>query len=261
MAVMSHSSAYLLPSTPTEDGPALTYALIILNQRLPKFTPLLWSHARVRVCADGGANRLFDDMPLFFPLEDAHSVRLRFKPDVVKGDLDSIRADVQEFYSNLGTKIEDASHDQDTTDLHKCVDYIVHMPNLEQSNLRILAVGALGGRFDHEMGNINVLCRFSDVQLILLSDHCLIQLLPHTYLHEIQIQSSIEGPDCGLIPIGGPSRRTTTTGLKWNLTDAELSFGKLVSTSNSVQGDIVTVTCDSDLLWTITIKRPEEKCS
>ncbi|GAA0160929.1 kinase [Lithospermum erythrorhizon] len=258
MEVMSHSSAYLLPHG---NPSSLTYALIILNQRLPRFTPLLWKHAHVHICADGGANRLYDDMPLFFPEEDGRSVRLRYKPDAIKGDLDSIRADVQEFYSNLGTKIEDASRDQDTTDLHKCVDYILNMPNLEQSNLRILAVGALGGRFDHEMGNINVICRFSDVQLILLSDHCLIQLLPHDYVHRIQIQSSVEGPDCGLIPIAGPSRRITTTGLKWNLTDAEMSFGKLVSTSNSVQGDVVTVTSDSDLLWTITIKRPQEKCS
>lgn len=35
-----------------------------------------------------------------------------------------------------GTKILDESHDQDTTDLHKCVAYIRDStPNLEKSNV------------------------------------------------------------------------------------------------------------------------------
>lgn len=83
--------------------------------------------------------------------------------------------------------------------------------------LCILVVGALGGRFDHEVGNINVLYRFSTLRIILLSDDCLIYLLPRTHHHEIHIQASVEGPHCGLVPIGTPSGSTTTTGLLWNL--------------------------------------------
>jgi hypothetical protein len=33
--------------------------------------------AQVRVCADGGANRVFDEMPLLFPSDDALDVRQR----------------------------------------------------------------------------------------------------------------------------------------------------------------------------------------
>jgi thiamine pyrophosphokinase len=50
----------------------------------------------------------------------------RYKPDVIKGDMDSIRRDVLDFYINLGTKVIDESHDQDTTDLDKCILYIRH---------------------------------------------------------------------------------------------------------------------------------------
>nr|GEV92422.1 thiamine pyrophosphokinase 1 isoform X1 [Tanacetum cinerariifolium] len=62
---MIHRSTFLLPPTTTTTGDetTTTYALIVLNQRLPRFSPLLWQHAKVRVCADGGANRLFDNMP------------------------------------------------------------------------------------------------------------------------------------------------------------------------------------------------------
>ncbi|KAH9786372.1 Thiamine pyrophosphokinase 1 [Citrus sinensis] len=209
MELMTHSSSFLLPSTPTDSRPSLTYALVVLNQRLPRFAPLLWQH---------GANRVYDELPQLFPHEDPSDIRRRYKPDLIKGDMDSIRKEVMDFYASLGTKVVDESHDQDTTDLHKCVAYIRDCtPNLEKSNLRILVAGALGGRFDHEAGNINVLYRFSDIRIILLSDDCHIQLLPKTHRHDIYIQSSVEGPHCGLIPIGMPSGSTSTTGLEWDL--------------------------------------------
>ncbi|KAL9385000.1 hypothetical protein Peur_022010 [Populus x canadensis] len=253
MEVMTHSSTFLLPSN--HHSSSVTYALVVLNRPLPRFTPLLWNHAQVRVCADGGANRVFDEMPLLFPSDDALDVRQRYKPDIIKGDMDSVRTEVLDFYTNLGTKVVDESHDQDSTDLHKCVAYIRDLtPNLDKSNLCILVAGALGGRFDHEAGNMNLLYRFSTMRLILLSDDCLIYLLPSTHLHEIYIQSSVEGPHCGLIPIGMPSVSTTTTGLQWDLNNTEMRFGGVVSTSNLVRGEKITVQSSSDLLWTISIK-------
>ncbi|XP_038681234.1 thiamine pyrophosphokinase 1-like isoform X2 [Tripterygium wilfordii] len=177
-------------------------------------------------------------------------------PDVIKGDMDSVRTEVLDFYAGLGTRIVDESHDQDTTDLHKCVAFIRDCtPDLEKANLCILVAGALGGRFDHEAGNINILYRFSTLRIILISDDCLIQLLLRTHHHEICIQSSVEGPHCGLIPIGIPSGSTSTTGLQWDLHNTEMSFGGLISTSNIVKGEKVTVRSDSDLLWTISIKK------
>ncbi|CAL4972301.1 unnamed protein product [Urochloa decumbens] len=258
LPAMTHSSAFLLPAStppPSNDAATTTYALVVLNQRLPRFAPLLWSRARLRLCADGGANRVFDGMPELLPGEDPAEVRARYKPDVIKGDMDSIRPEVMDYYSNLGTNIVDESHDQDTTDLHKCVSFITRdLPVSDKSNLCILVLGALGGRFDHEMGNINVLYRFSSTKIVLLSDDCSIFLLPKTHTHEIHIEKSIEGPHCGLIPIGRPSTSTTTTGLRWNLDNTSMSYGGLVSTSNIVDGDIVTVTSDSDLVWTISLR-------
>lgn len=223
---MSHSSAFLLPSPSA-------------------------------AAAGADANRVFDGMPELFPGQDPDEVRRRYKPDVIKGDLDSVRPEVKEYYSNMGTQIVDESHDQDTTDLHKCVAFITEnsaIPN--KSNLCIFALGALGGRFDHEMGNINVLHLFPNNRIILLSDDCLIFLLPRTHTHNIHIERSIEGPHCGLIPIGAPSATTTTTGLQWNLDNTSMSFGGLISTSNIVREEstVVTITSDSDLIWTISLR-------
>lgn len=255
MDLLYHSSEFLLPSF--SEGMKTDYALVILNQPLPKFTPVLWDHAKIVLCADGGANRLFDEMPQLFPQQDSAFVRSKYKPDVVKGDMDSIRTEVKEFYANLGARIVDESEDQDTTDLHKCVSFVLQDAIVGKSDdLCILVAGALGGRFDHEMGNINVLCMFSNIRIVLLSDDCLIQLLPMTHRHEICILSSVEGPHCGLFPIGTASAIATTTGLKWDLNDTEMKFGGLISTSNIVSEEKITVQSDSHLLWTIEIRKP-----
>ena len=43
------------------------------------------------------------------------------RPAVIVGDLDSIKDEVREYYAQLGTEIKDLSHDQNTTDLQKCI--------------------------------------------------------------------------------------------------------------------------------------------
>jgi len=107
MELMCHCSTFLLsPEKPNSAcSLSLNYALVILNQSLPRFAPLLWDHgilaapfhmfflftvlihaliralmdaAHVRVCADGGANRVYDEMPLFFPHQQPAHVRARF---------------------------------------------------------------------------------------------------------------------------------------------------------------------------------------
>lgn len=49
--------------------------------------------------------------------EEAHH------PDAIIGDLDSIEPEVLAFYRGAGCSIHDLSHDQDSTDLMKCVEY------------------------------------------------------------------------------------------------------------------------------------------
>ncbi|CAK9209311.1 unnamed protein product [Sphagnum troendelagicum] len=233
-----------------------TLVLILLNYHLPCFTPQLWGQVSLRVCTDGGANRLYDELPLLFPSDDPADIRHKYKPDVIRGDLDSIRPNVKECYSKMGTTIIDQTNDQETTDLHKCVIYIRDFtPDLDKTHLKILVVGALGGRFDHEAANIDVLHTFANVlHIVLLSEESSLTLLAPGYLHKIHINCSFEGPHCGLIPLGAPSTSTTTTGLHWNLSDTPMAFGSLISTCNILESDIVTVQSDAYLLWTTEIR-------
>lgn len=59
--------------------------------------------AALRLCADGGANRLHDLFPdamtrsKYAKVDRSHADD-RYLPDMIKGDLDSLRSDVRTFY-------------------------------------------------------------------------------------------------------------------------------------------------------------------
>eukprot|EP00899_Mesostigma_viride_P019622 jgi/Mesvir1/27661/Mv07384-RA.1 len=151
--------------------------LLILNHTLPKYTPKLLDSVEVRICGDGGANRLYDMAPYIMSDVDKDVARRWYKPDVLIGDLDSVRKEVQGFYRDAGTLLEDKSGDVDTNDMHKCMTYIDKNLVKGDSNVTVLVVGALGGRLDHEMGNLHVLFQFPHLRVVLLDDLNLVTLL------------------------------------------------------------------------------------
>ena len=66
------------------------------------------------------------------------------------------------------------------------------------------------------------------------------------------------------------ANRVTTAGLKWNLDDDEISFGRFISTSNQLAVEVreaddgvtteyhaaeVVITTDTPLVWTTDISR------
>jgi len=59
---------------------------------------------------------------------------------------------------------------------------------------------------------------------------------------------------CSLIPIGTPCT-LTTQGLKWNLNDDILAFGKLVSTSNEIDKSnntkVISITNSETIVWSM----------
>ena len=54
--------------------------------------------------ADGGANQLYDMLSKWPSSNGTKAVLSDFVPDIIEGDLDSIRPDVREFYRRLGTR-------------------------------------------------------------------------------------------------------------------------------------------------------------
>ena len=121
--------------------------IILANGAFPKSDKLLTllDNAERIVCCDGAVNKLVD------------SGR---EPDVIIGDLDSVRPELKEKYAGILIKISD----QETNDLTKAVNWCV-----SNSLKKIAILGATGDREDHAIGNISLLASYSkmaDVKIL-----------------------------------------------------------------------------------------------
>lgn len=89
MAEKIHFNSFLCPSSHT--GPANHLVILNSDSFCPKLTTSMWSKCEIKVCADGGANRLYDSLQ--------EEMRSEYIPQYIIGDLDSLRTEVKEFYS------------------------------------------------------------------------------------------------------------------------------------------------------------------
>jgi thiamine pyrophosphokinase len=252
-------------------------SLILLNWEFPR-RPLeiIWDCVTNHICADGAANRLLES--------NENSIR-QLLPDFIHGDLDSLRPKTREFLERRGVQVIQ-NNDQESTDLDKCLELVQNMEttftngkqdqsldsNEDGGDDKIFVLGAFGGRLDHEMANIDSALRWSNnndtsssntlsfdtstwnSSLTLLSEHSLAYVLSPG-IHHIYPDFTLEGSTCGLIPLGTPCESITTTGLTWNLNNAKLEFGSLISTSNSIEknAEKITITTSHSILWTTHI--------
>lgn len=148
--MLSWNVKFLDPNTHVENP----HALIILNQPF-SFALLqrLWRSTTWRCCADGGGNRLYDLFandesrlrygPCVYLIFLCCSSDLlhtrRYLPDLVKGDLDSLRPEVRDWYASHGVQVVQDC-DQDATDLMKCVQALTEKEKAEAKEVRYTAV-------------------------------------------------------------------------------------------------------------------------
>lgn len=234
--------------------------LIILNSPIPEppslFFEHLWMRSDERICADGGANRLF-------------RYSKDYIPDRIRGDLDSLDPTVRAYYENHKVLVE-KDPCQDTNDLDKALQVCVVKDASSSSCIhRVVVYGAFGGRFDQEMASVQALYNWSpklNWQLYLYNEETSAFLIPanrpceirypfydtHNLEDDPTIDVSLgEGPTCGLIPLGGRVDSIVTTGLKWDLDGTTpLEFGGVVSTSNRIMQPLVTVHATQPVIFT-----------
>ncbi|EIE82265.1 thiamine pyrophosphokinase [Rhizopus delemar RA 99-880] len=207
----------------------------------------LWDNACIKLVADGGSNRLYDAF--------RHDKAL-----LEKGDLDSIRPEVWEYYESKNVKITKID-DQDSNDFMKCVNLLSEKEKennetvREKSLVLYKSTPALGGRFDQTMSSIHVLYTLKDQvkkKVILVSSENLTMLLDKGK-HHIHCQLDLEGPTCGVIPVSAPAV-ISSHGLKWDMNNLHCHFGGVISTSNVLDNELIEITTDSPVVWTVEIK-------
>ncbi|PKI85976.1 hypothetical protein MVES_000081 [Malassezia vespertilionis] len=130
------------------------YALIMLNtpvaQHLKSLFCILWRRASVRICADGGANRL-----LALVGEDDAAWQTLPLPEQICGDLDSLDASTREFFSARGVPIVHIPS-QYATDLQKGIQVIEDIEG-DADAFELVIFGGLSGRLDQSMHTLHVL--------------------------------------------------------------------------------------------------------
>ena len=266
------------PDANLDDSKKTTTALIILNSPIhdpstnPVFTSL-WNISTFRVCADGGANRLYDATVSKAVHSDGDPQKVtdtdsnNFVPDLIRGDLDSLQPHVRSFYESKGCRVE-CDPDQDSNDLDKALKSIFQRMKSDAcrdqfENVLVYVYGAFGGRFDQEMASIQALYKWAEefqYNIFLYNSETCAMLLPPSHRNEVILEvnwknnnAKIEGNACGLIPIGSRCDSARTSGLKWNLDGQSLEFGGLVSTSNRMIEDTITVHASHQLIFTAEI--------
>lgn len=230
-------------------------ALVVLNQPLSvqntAFLKKVWSKASVKMCVDGGADRFRTAMA---------TCTEELAPDYVTGDFDSVSKETLEYYKSKGSNVMHTP-DQDHTDFTKALAILGENTCLKVPPIKLDWVLAICGSFDrvdHMMSVFNTLHEsdklLGGTPVCLLLENSLTWLLGKGH-HRILTPSYLTGSWCGLIPLGAPCTGVTTTGLKWNLDHSEMSFGKLISTSNAFDGsEVVTVETSGPLIWTMELQ-------
>lgn len=175
------------------EHPNASYALIILNQSINVYCfEKLYRQASMRVCADGGYDRL-----LAWCSKEGIALD---EPQYIIGDLDSI--EIQKGPKRIYIE------DQSRNDLQKCLDFLI-----KQGQSEFLVIGALGGRLDHELASLSVLYQYAEKHIIYVTEKSVMTLLG-VGVNELCVQGL--GPHCGFVPLIGAAL-VSTKGFKWNL--------------------------------------------
>ncbi|KIJ06442.1 hypothetical protein PAXINDRAFT_103369 [Paxillus involutus ATCC 200175] len=255
--VIEWETSFLNPLTPkTAD---VRRALIILNQPFPlPLLEIVWKTCSWRCCADGGGNCLHDLLGNALT-ENGQQLRDLYIPDLIKGDLDSLRQDVRDFYSSKGVPILH-DLDQDSTDLMKCVRALEEKEIIEGNEYEIIFLGGLSGRLDQTVHTLSYLhkLRRTRKKVYVITDENIAWVLDEGQ-HRIRIDHGVLGPTCGLLPVGIESTTLSTSGLRWNLDGEESSFDGLISTSNHLvpEEQFVTIKTSRPIWWCAELRRKD----
>lgn len=187
---------------------------IVLNGEISNYNKLknhiLKENYDYIICADGGAN---------------HTYNMKIKPNFIIGDLDSVKEEVRIYYKNSDVKFEKFPAKKNETDTELCI-YLAQ--KLNATNIDFL--GALGGRIDHMIANINLLyyVKMQDIIPRIISDNEEIYIVDN---EEIEIYGK-KGDVISVIPINGDAKYVTLSNLEYPLENYNMKFYLPLGISN-----------------------------
>ncbi|MDO4626765.1 MAG: thiamine diphosphokinase [Pasteurellaceae bacterium] len=194
----------------------MTKALLFLNGEPPQQLPDLTDYDLI-ACTDGALHYL---LALNLPLE---------KLDFISGDFDSYSS--KTLAQHLSEHKLIATPDQNHTDFYKALNL------LKQKGITQLDVfGASGRSQDHFMGNLHCCYSFrQQMQICCFDAYSRYFFIPSQFSIE-----HIQGKTLSLLPYANTTN-VVSQGLKWELTNQDLSLTTQMSLRNVAIADRVTI--------------------
>ena len=158
-------------------------------------------------CADGGANIAY---------------QLNLIPKEIYGDLDSIKDEVKDFFTKENVKFIKFNVEKDYTDSELVLNEI------EKKYDKIYAIAALGGSIDHELTNINLLNRYSN--LIFVSQKEKMFKIEKSYNF-----SNMKNKKVSFIIFSDKVKDLTLKGFKYDVENLDLTKGETRCVSNIIE--------------------------
>jgi thiamine pyrophosphokinase len=161
-------------------------------------------------------------------------------PHLVVGDLDSLTPGIQKRLQDLGVEIKKFSTSKDYTDTQLALDEAI---SGGARNVEI--IGAMGGRFDHELANLHLLKRALDagINARISTDTQQIFLIrsEHYILNR-------QGCTASFLPLTGRVEGITLAGFAYELEGAAMEIGNPYGTSNIVRNSRARVSVGEGVL-------------
>lgn len=166
------------------------------------------------ICADGGGEFAY---------------RHGITPHYLIGDFDSINQEVLNNLVGNGIEIIRYPKDKDYTDTEICV-----YKALELGCEDICILGGIGSRIDHSLGNIGLLHLIAEKG----ASGYIISRSSEIYLcrDKIRLTGKI-GDIISIIPLSGDAKGLKSRGLKFELGNMDIEFGKPIGISNEMTDD------------------------
>jgi thiamine pyrophosphokinase len=193
-----------------------------------------------------------DDADLVFAADGgARSLdRLRRRPDLLIGDLDSVEPALVERLAASGMPIDRRSPDKEASDTELAVEAA-----LAAGATEVVILGAMGGeRLDHELADLLLVADPA------LAGHRVRVVRGSTTIRALQRGGQLDlsgavGDLVTLLPIGGDSAGVTTVGLRWPLDAATLQMGRSRGLSNEIVSTPASVRIDAGTLLVVETAR------
>ncbi len=162
-----------------------------------------------------------------------------FTPDIIIGDMDSLRADELEEFAAAGVHIEQHSIHKNETDLELVFLWGAKQVALGIATPRFRVIGAVGDRLDQVLSNVYLMAipalKGIDVRMIAGRQETWLAMPGITTFE------GAEGDTVSLIPLNGTVRGVRTENLYYPLHDEDLLFGPARGVSNVMNGSRAAV--------------------